>query len=399
MTDGDRIKDAVLEQMDEVRPEAERLSAEIHAHPELGFEEVQASEWLTALLDEHGFRVDRGVADIPTAFRASYRGGDGPVIALLAEYDALPGVGHGCGHNLICTASSAAAIALRHAWPDLPGEIVVMGTPAEEGGGGKILMIDRGVFEGVDVSMMFHPNVRNSVNNRGLAMGHVDLTFTGRPAHSAVSPWLGRNAADAAMLFFAGVNALRQHVKPDARLHGVIVEAGDRANIVPKRSHVEFMVRARLAEDMEAMMARVLDIARGAALMTGTELDHRRGLTYLDYRHSATLGGVAEENFARLAVPTVPVGPETPAASGDGGNVSHVIPHLGFSVSISETPIPGHSDEWREAAISPMGQEAMAIAARVMGMTCVDILTRPELLPRIREEHRAALAASANGGR
>lgn len=394
MPDVSAVKDAVAEEVDTVRPAVEKVSADIHAHPELGYEEHQASGWLADLLSDHGFAVQRKVAGLDTAFRAEYRGGDGPTIALLAEYDALPGIGHGCGHNLICTASSAAAIALKQGWPDLPGTIVVMGTPAEEGGGGKIVMLDRGAFEGVDLAMMFHPGNDNRVNAPSLAAGFVNLTFTGKASHSAVAPWLGRNAADAAMLFFAGVNALRQHVRPDTRMHGIIAEAGVRSNIVPYRSRVEFIVRSERSETMEEIMGRVIAIAEGAALMTGTTMEYDRGLTYLDKRTCPTLGSIAEANFQRLGLTTVPVTRDTPRASGDGGNVSHAMPHLGISVSITDTPVPGHSEQNREAAISAKGQEAMIQAAKVLAFSCIDVLADPPVLETVRQEHAVAMGGA-----
>lgn len=394
MSDVSAIKDSVAAQVDVIRPTVEKLSADIHEHPEIGYEEYKASKWLTDLLSDQGFSVQRGVADLDTAFRADARGGDGPTIALLAEYDALPGVGHGCGHNLICTASSAAAIAVKHGWPDFPGSIVVMGTPAEEGGGGKIVMLDRGAFRDVDLAMMFHPGNENRVNAPSLAAGFIDFTFTGKASHSAVAPWLGRNAADAAMLFFAGVNALRQHVRPDTRMHGIITEAGVKANIVPYQSHVEFVVRSDRSETMEEIMDRVTAIADGAARMTGTSMKYDRGLTYLDKRTCPTLGTIAEANFQRLGLQTQPITADTGRASGDGGNVSHAMPHLGISVSISDTPVPGHSDENRRAAISPKGQEAMIQAAKVLAFSCVDILSEPSLLETIRREHAVVMGSA-----
>ena len=386
-------KRQVLEGIDRLRPQMEKISAEIHAHPELGFEEVKASEWLTSLLTDHGFDVRRGVADLPTAFRAEHRGGDGPTIGLLAEYDALPGIGHGCGHNLIGTASAAAAIAVAHAWPDAPGTVAVMGTPADEGGGGKILMLDRGAFEGVDLSMMFHPSYLNQINTPSLAAGNLTFRFHGRPAHSAVHPHLGINAADAAMLFFAGVNALRQHVTSDVRLHGVIEQAGDKPNIVPDLSVVQFMVRADRREYLEELVERVSDIARGATLMTGCTMEIERDVTYFDARHCPSLGEAARANFALVGVTEQPIDADTPKASGDAGNVSQVIPHLGITMAIADHPIAGHSAEWRDAAASPFGAEAMVDAAKVLALSMCDVLADPELLERARAEHRLAMGA------
>lgn len=389
-------KQAAADGIDAIDTEIQALSARIHSHPELGFEEVLASGWVSELLGRHGFAVERHVAGLETAFHAVWRGDgapqSGPRIALLAEYDALPEVGHGCGHNLIAAASAAASIALKNTYPGFPGSVEVFGTPAEEGGGGKIVMLDAGAFDGVDVGLMFHPGVRNSANSPSLAMAALTITFAGRAAHAAIGPWEGINAADAAMLFFAGVNALRQQIRPDARLHGVLLEAGSKPNIIPARAVVDFMVRADRAEYLLELTERVVDIASGAALMAGAEVEIDRGKPYLDYRLCSSLGIAAESNFALFGAETTPITPETPKASEDAGNLSHVFPFLPISASISEVPIPGHSAAWREAAISPKGAEALRLAAKVLAATAIDLATDPELLERAKAERAAAVA-------
>lgn len=387
----ERTKQAAIERVEEVSAEAIEMSHLIHENPELGFEEVKAHRWLTNYATAHGFTVETPVADLPTAFRASYRGGDGPTVAFLAEYDALPGVGHGCGHNLICTAASAAATAVKDAWPDLPGEIVIMGTPFEEGGGGKILMIERGAFNDVDLSMMFHPALATAANTPSLAAANLTITFEGKASHSAISPWQGVNAADAAMLFFNGVNAYRQHVTPDVRVHGVIKEAGLKPNIVPDHAVVEFMVRAHRSEQLEEVVEHVLNIARGAELMTRAKFSYERGLTYLDYRHSASLGRAAELNLEKIGVAPAAIGPDWPRASGDAGNVSQIVPHLSLAVAISDSPIPGHSPQWRDAAGSAKGEWALITAAKTMALTAIDIFSDPRLLETTKREQQTAM--------
>lgn len=396
-------KDKAIAAIASVDGEVQELSARIHANPELGYEEHLASSWTAELLARHGFSVTKPLAGLDTAFRATWSGrgpgggtgtgtGAGLTIALLAEYDALPEIGHGCGHNLIAAASVAAAIGIKDSWPDFPGTIQVYGTPAEEGGGGKIVMLDAGAFGEVDVALMFHPGVHTTVNAPSLAMASLTVEFTGAAAHAAIGPWDGINAADAAMLFFAGVNALRQQIRPDARLHGVIREAGSKPNIIPARAVVDFMVRADRAEYLLPLTERVVDIARGAALMTGTAVEIDRGKPYLDYRLSPSLGAAAEANFATLGIATTPSAPDSPKASEDAGNLSHVLPFLPISVSISETPIPGHSVAWRDAAISERGADALRTAAKVLAATSIDLATDPGLLERARAEHQAAVA-------
>ena len=371
----------------------QKLARDIHSNPELSFSEVQASRWVTNLLRQHGFEIEYEVAALSTAFRASYRGGEGPTIAFLAELDALPGIGHGCGHNLIAPAAAAAAVALKDSWPTFPGRVLVVGTPAEELGGGKILMLEQGVFDDVDLSMMFHPGVDTMVNTPGLADVVLTFSFVGKAAHSAMAPWEGVNAADAAMLFFAGVNALRQHVRPEVRLHGYIKNAGTACNIVPDTSSVEFDVRALRSAEMEAIASRVTDIAHGAAMMTGCALNQSRAKPYLDYRHSESLGTAAASNLERLGFSPKPVGPDTPRGSGDAGNVSHALPHMTFSVSISDERIPGHSTEMRQAAISAKAADAVQVATKTLAFTAIDIFADPALLLRIESEHARAMTS------
>ncbi len=386
-------KAAAAAAIDALDPRIQELSARIHANPELGYQEHQASTWVADLLREHGLAIDKPLAGLDTAFRATWRAtgaAPGPTIALLAEYDALPGIGHGCGHNLICTASAAAAIGIATSWPDVPATIEVYGTPAEEGGGGKVVMLQAGAFSAVDAGLMFHPGVQTMVNTPSLAMTALTIAFTGRAAHAATNPWEGINAADAAMLFFAGVNALRQQLRPDARLHGVIKQAGSKPNIIPDRAEIDFMVRADGADDMRALTDRVVEIAEGAARMTRASVEIERGHPYLDYRLCPSLGAAAEANLRALGVDVAPVTPQTPKASEDAGNISHVLPFLPFSVSISDEPIPGHSLAWRDAAISPKGAQALRIAAKVLAATAIDLVTDQGLLLRANQERSAA---------
>ncbi len=389
MQPSDPLVQRILAEVESLRPEVVHLSREIHSHPEIGYEEHLASKWLTELLSAHGFEVEPGIADIPTAFRATHRGGDGPTVAFLAEYDALPGLGHGCGHNLICTAASAAAIGLKAAWPDLPGTVVVFGTPAEEGGGGKIVMLERGAFRGVDVALLFHPSAQTKVNSPQLAAGGFELTFNGKAAHASGAPWEGRNAADAAMLFFAGVNALRQHVRRDVGMSGIIKEAGVASGIIPERSRIAFSARADHADSMEAVLDRVLDVARGAALMTGTTFEYERRRTYLHSVINETLGVLLTDSLGDFGLAVTPMSPDTPRTSGDEANLSHVFPFAGFSIAIAERLIPGHSQEMLEAAASDHGQEIMITAAKVLARSAQRLLTEPGLLSAVQDEQTA----------
>jgi amidohydrolase len=383
------LKDSVIARVDEDAQGSIALSRQIHSHPEIAYEEHQASRWLADFLTQKQFAVDLGICDIETAFAATYTGGAGPTIALMAEYDALPEIGHGCGHNLICSAACAAASALVAAWPSMPGTVVVIGTPAEEGGGGKIRLLEGGGFRGVDVAMMFHPANRTVPSYLSLAASHFRIEYYGHAAHSAAEPWMGENAADAAMLFFAGVNAFRQHVRPDVRMHGIITDGGARPNVVPEHTCVEFMVRAERSPVMEEAMQRVIDIAEGAARMTQTRVVAERGITYMDAVRCPTLVELTEQNFEFAGVDSEAFSPTQPRASSDAGNVSHAIPTHGFLMAIADADVPGHSERNRDAAGSERGQAAMLSAAKVMALNCVDLLAAPTLIERAKAEHAA----------
>ncbi len=274
----------------------------------------------------------------------------------------------------------------------MPGTVAVMGTPAEEGGGGKIIMLEKGAFKGVDASMMFHPSFRYDIGSPSLAAAMMTFRFHGRAAHGAVDPHRGINAADAAMLTFAGINAFRQHITSDARIHGVIKHTGDKANITPDYSEIDMVVRAATREYMEELVERVLDCARGASLMTRATFEVERGMTYYDSRQCDSYDYLARENFAKLGIKAEQPGGDVPKASGDGGNVSHAIPHLGITAAISDHVINGHSVEWRDASISPRGHQAMMESAKVLAMTMCDLLYRPDVLERIRAEHKVVTA-------
>jgi amidohydrolase len=268
-----QLKDEISTRIDALRPDLERIGRDIHANPEIAYEEHKAVGWLAELLKKQGFSVELGVANTETAFVASRRNGTGPTVAFLSEYDALRGLGHGCGHNLIATASAGAGIALADALDRLPGRVLVIGTPAEEGGGGKIRLIRAGIFQEVDAAMMFHPDTRTQVLHWALAVTHMHFEFIGRAAHASGDPEKGINALDAFVLAYNGISLLRQQVKEGARLHGFLKEGGTAPNIIPERTSGEFLVRARDEAYMQELVQKVKNIFQAAALAT------RRGRT------------------------------------------------------------------------------------------------------------------------
>jgi amidohydrolase len=385
------LKDQITARVDELRPELERIGREIHANPETGYEERQAVAWLTEFLRQHGFSVEIGVADTPTAFVATRRNGSGPTVAFLAEYDALRGLGHGCGHNLIATASTGAGIALAELLDRLAGRVQVIGTPAEEGGGGKIRLIRAGIFQEVDAAMMFHPDTRTQVLHWALAVTHLHFEFVGRAAHASGDPEKGINALDAFVLAYNGISMLRQHIKEGARLHGFLIEGGTAPNIVPERTRGEFLVRARDEAYMQELVQKVKNIFQAAALATGCSVN----LTfdedpYTDLRNNGVLAGLFEQSLQRLGLDSVEGVPWENAGSTDMGNVSHVVPSLHPTVGIAPAEVAGHSQQFLEAANSLRGYQAMVDAAKALAMTGADLLADPALVDKAKAEFRRA---------
>jgi amidohydrolase len=384
-----QLKDEISTRIDALRPELERIGRDIHANPEIAYEERQAVGWLTALLREHGFEVEVGVANTPTAFVATRRKGTGPSIAFLSEYDALRGLGHGCGHNLIATASAGAGIALAEALDRVPGRVQVIGTPAEEGGGGKIRLIRAGIFQEVDAAMMFHPDSRTQVLHWALAVTHMHFEFIGRAAHASGDPEQGINALDAFVLAYNGISMLRQHIKEGARLHGFLKEGGTAPNIVPERTSGEFLVRARDTAYMQELVQKVKNIFQAAALATGCSVK----LTfdeepYSDLRNNAVLAALFEENLRRLGIDPVEPVPWANAGSTDMGNVTHVVPGLHPTLAIAPADVPTHSQAFLEASGSLRGYQAMIDAAKALAMTGADLLTDPSLVAKAKAEFR-----------
>ncbi|MCL6553027.1 MAG: M20 family metallopeptidase [Firmicutes bacterium] len=372
------------------------LSRRIHAHPETAFNEHQAAAWLTETLARHGFVVERGIAGLETAFRAEIRGvRPGPTVAILAEYDALPELGHACGHNLIACAAVGAGIGLAAVRDALPGTVLVLGTPAEEGGGGKVIMLQRGAFAGVDAAMMFHPAGYTVAERPSLASYRLTVRFAGRAAHAAAAPYEGVNALDALIQTFTAVGLLRQQLRDDARVHGIITYGGAAPNIIPDRAEAVFTCRAADAAYAREVLEKVIACARGAAVATGATLEHTVRKGYDAIRPNRTLAQTFVRHLQRLGI-AQDEPPERPRmGSTDMGDVSQVIPAIHPYVSIGPKDLPGHSVAFREAAVSPKGFAAMLAAAKAMALTAHDVLADPALLEQVRRDFAAAAPATA----
>lgn len=383
-TDANALKTRALAALDAVAAEARELALRIHAHPEIGFEERQAAAWVSEALERHGYSVRRGVADIETAIVARAEGRrPGPTVGLIAEYDALAGLGHACGHNLMAAGMMAAAAALRTVLPDLPGAVAYYGTPAEEGGGGKILMLERGAFEGLDVALQYHAGEDVSVATGCLAVQGVHVGFTGKPSHAAAGPWKGVNALDAVILTFNGIGALRQQLRPDARVHGIITDGGQAVNIIPERAAAEFGVRAPDSDYVRYLAERVEACARAAAEATGARVETSRGVFFDSFRYVPALAGVVRDNAAALGFD---MRERFVGASTDLGNLSQAVPTVSYTLPTCPPGVGMHTREALEAGKAEIGLAGMLNDAKVMVMSAIDLLASPDTLERIRAD-------------
>lgn len=387
MTDRAHLKQSVIAAVDAMRDNLIQTSLTLHANPEIAFQERKAAALLGDTLEKQGFVVERGVGDLETAFRAEARGnGEGPAIAILAEYDALPQIGHACGHNIIGTAAIAAGLAVRTVLDQVPGRVVVIGTPAEEGGGGKIKLLERGVFRGIDAAMMVHPSGYTMTNRGSLASNRLKIEFTGKASHAAGSPEDGINALEAVILTFNNINALRLHLKPDARVHGIITHGGTAVNIIPDYAAAEFSVRARKQGYADEILQRVIHCAEGGAAATGARLQYTVAAGYADMVPNGVMARLFAENWRAIGVEVHEPRPNERIGSTDMGNVSHALPAIHPYIAIAPDGTPGHSIQFREAAISPEGHAGLLDAAKGMAMTTVDLLSDPELMQQVRQE-------------
>jgi len=382
----EELKASITGEIDTHRHQLSELNLKIHDNPELGFHEVKAAAWLTRYLDENGFSIEQGICELPTAFRASYGQGK-PAIAVLAEYDALPGLGHGCGHNLIATCAVGAAVASKSAVDQFGGSILVIGTPAEESSGGKVIMVDKGAFNNVDMAMMVHPGVYNTATIRALACQNLEVEFFGKAAHAAASPEAGINALEAMLQSFAAINSLRQHIKSTARIHGIITDGGEAANVVPAHSAANFIVRARDDAYLDELKQRVLNCFIGAATASGARLEYKWESTrYAPMRNNLTLARLFRQNMQSVGRRMQFFNPDSAFGSTDMANVSQVVPSIHPVVSIAPKDVLGHSPRFAEAAASEAGIRGLVDAAKALAMTVVDLVANSDIVSEVKGE-------------
>ena len=382
------------------RQELFDLSKDVHAHPELNYEEYYSSNALAGFLEQHNLPVERGVGGIETAFRATIPGGagDGPTIAVLAEYDALPEIGHGCGHNLIAMAAMGAALGLQANAANLPGRIEIIGTPAEEGGGGKIRLLEAGVFDGIDATLSSHPFSNRTVvpasaatgESWSLAMVGYRYMFHGRAAHAAAAPEAGINALNAVIHLFTGIDALRQHLRDDVRMHGVITDGGLAPNVVPEFAAANFMLRSRDGQYLSnEVVGNVASIAEGAAAMTGARLEIEEFYPfYENVQPNVVLAQAVAANIQaqgiRLDEPVA--GRPGSGASTDFGNVSQAMPAFELRYAVSETPVASHTRDMCETAITDLALSNALSVAKALSLTASDLLCDAALVEAAKSE-------------
>ena len=386
------LKREVCAAVDRLGPELVAVSHEIHAHPELAFEEVRASRLLADTAKGHGLEARLGVYGLDTAIEAQV-GAAGPTVALLSEYDALPGIGHACGHNIIATTALGATLALAALGPRLPGRVRWLGTPAEERGGGKEIMARQGAFEGVDAALMIHPSGVNLATMPCLAIAELEATYIGVAAHASAMPERGVNALDALVIAYQAVGALRQHIRPTERLHGIITDGGQAPNIVPERAAGRFYVRAANATELAALKTRVEGCFRAGADATGARLELAWGdVDYLDLDTSWPLARRFQANAEGLGRAFFPYDKLPPGVQGstDMGNVSHRVPAIHPMLASAPLHVTIHNAEFAKWAASELGDQAVLDGAKALAMTALDFLCDAELRAEVTRAFAAA---------
>ncbi len=376
----DASDQGILTRLDALRPLLESVSREIHEHPELAFEERRASALLARILDENGFSVTQPAGGLETAFVATAPGSDsgGPAIGILAEYDALPGLGHACAHNLIAAVALGAALAAAPLLGETAGSIKVFGTPAEEGGVGKAIMLDSGAFEGIDAVLAFHAtNGVTRISSASWAAIVMQVRFKGKAAHAAAAPWDGINALDAMIGLFSSIGLMRQQLIENARVHGIITNGGEAFNVIPELTEAEIAVRSYDTDYVQSLADRVRRLAEAAAAATGCSVEVEQGRAIEGIRYVSALGAVVEGQCDGLDVAHGEAGPFV--ASTDFGNVSQSIPSVQFELGCFPRNSPLHSRELADVSAGDAAHDAMMVAARVLALSAAHLLKNPKI--------------------
>jgi amidohydrolase len=380
------VHEAICGAIDSFRETAVSVSRSIHDRPELKFQEHFAAEQLSKAAAGVGLKVEMGIAGLKTAFRAEFGRADGPTVAIFAEYDALPN-GHSCGHNLIAGAALSAVAGLSSIADQLPGRIVFMGTPAEEGGGGKILLLERGALKGVDAAMMAHPMDMEWSTMPALATKHMRITFAGRASHAALAPWEGSSALAAVLQTFHAVDMARLHFRDGSRIHGIITDGGQAVNIIPERAQCEFLARGKTSKYVTEMADRVTRCAEAAALATGTRVEVKVEGGYQNMINNLSIAGRYSTHTETLGARSPQAPPDLPTGSTDMGDISHAMPAIHPIFAIARHGEGScHEDRFVAHADSSRGYDAMIRVAKALALTAYDLLADKELMAAAKAE-------------
>ena len=393
----DVLKAAAAASIDGCRDELQELSGEIWKNPELGFEEVKAHELLTDFLEKKGFAVERSYTGIKTAFRATFGSGR-PNVCVLCEYDALPEIGHACGHNLIAEAGVAAGLGLKAALESKgapQARVTVLGTPAEEGQGGKVYLIANGAFEDIDLAMMVHPSPASTacVSPVFQACLMLSITYTGKAAHAAAFPWEGVNALDAAVMAYTSVSVLRQQMKPTWRVHGVITNGGVKPNIIPEKAELHYYVRAPNIMELEELRVKVSACFEAAAIATGCQVEIKQPSDerlFLDLLSNPVLARMYKKIFSALNTFTL-AGTVVESGSTDMGNVSYVVPSIHPMYFIGSGEVNYHTREFTSITNTPEAHAQTLVAAKAMAYTCIDVLSTDGALQEVKRSFEESM--------
>ena len=390
------LKAVIFSNIDSNKKNYIRISHDIHNKPELGNQEFFASTILTEALSKEGFSIEKSLAGHPTSFIARKKSKErkGPTIGFLAEYDALPNLGHACGHNIIGTTSIAAAISLSKVIDDVGGEVVVLGTPAEEGGengSAKGSFVKYNLLKGIDACLIAHPGSRNCITSDSLAVDPLDFEFIGKSAHAAACPEKGINALDGVIQLFNGINALRQHLPKDVSIHGIITHGGDAPNIVPQYTKARFFIRAATRIGCDEVTNKVRNIAKGAALATGSKVNIIAFQNKVDNMlKNRPFDDIFVENLKSLGF-KIDTKKESSVGSSDVGNISHVVPTIQPNIKIGPNTLVGHTKEFCDAAISGQGDIALITGAKALALTGFCLLADVAKLKIIKDEFNRVL--------
>jgi amidohydrolase len=382
-----QAKSAARECFESAREGLIALSHRIHAHPELGFEEVKASTWLCEALDDAGFAVEKGICDLPTAFRA--RAGSGPLhVGICAEYDCLPGIGHACGHNIIAASAVGAALAAAKVADDLGLTITVIGTPAEEvcNASGKVLLLEGGAFDGIHAAMMVHPAPFDMLRARMIAAAMFDVHCTGKESHASAFPELGVNAADALTIAQTALGLLRQHIRSTDRIHGIVTDGGSAPNVIPAHTSARYIIRSETVEQLDQLRPKVYRCFEAGGLATGAKIAITGGdKPYAEMRHDDDMAALYRMNSETLGRPFPNLGEwETrPTGSTDMGNVSLAMPSIHPMIGINSLPAVNHQPEFTAHCITPDADKALGDGALSMAWTCIDLATDHRVRERL----------------